>query len=590
MGIRDYLALLRRQWWVVLAVMLVVVASTAAFYAVRTPTYEGTATAVVLPDDPAERFLNPPAPGQVDEQEVEAQAAFASSIPVAATAAKRLGNVDPAWLLDRISVEVDSETALIRIGVRDRDPARARDMTNAVAEAFVENRRQAAVANLKRVTDELGRQLEDLQRQITFLDAQIGDRARPSPVPGQVDPASVGPPGTPRAARYAAAVRYQQVFDRQQLLLIEQSLRSGGAELVSGAALPLRPVGPGLLQSGAVAALVGLVLGFGLAFLRDHLDDRIRERDEAQAETGLPVLAELPKIQEDGGLAAATWPNGALAEAVRGLRTSLEHLDPNPLGRLVVTSPGRRDGKSFVAANLGVVFAQAGYRTVLVSSDLRRPTLEGVLGTNGTKGLTTLVDIEGLRPAAPGSTPASAGERGDGARRSDGLGQPHENELQVSVSTLLVRTQIDNLCLLPCGPLPSNPAELLNSTTMAETLDELGRLADVVILDTPPVLAVTDASILATEADGVVLVATPGQTTRAALQRARATLAAANARLLGIVLNRVQRTTSENEDYYSYSSSHPVTAEDGSQSTDDRADGGRQRRWLASRRARNSRQ
>ncbi len=573
MGIREYLALIRRQWWVVLVAVVVVVTSTLVAYAVRTPTYQGTATVVLLPDEPAERFFNPAVPTQVSEKEVETQGAFAASFPVAAAAARSLGNVDPAWLLERTSVDADSETALIRIGVRHSEPARARDMASAVAEAFVENRRQAAGANLKRVTDELGRQLVELQTEVAALDARIGDRGRLPP--GQADPTTVGPPGSPTSERYAATIRYQQVFDRQQLLLIEQELRSGGAELVSGAALPPRPVGPGALHSAVIAAFVGLLLGLGLALLRDHLDDRIRERDEAEAESGLNVLAELPKVEQDGGVAAATWPHGALAEAVRGLRTSLEHLDAGPVRRLVVTSPGRRDGKSFVAANLGVVFAQAGYRTVLVSSDLRRPTLEAILGTpNGSTGLSTLVGVDALRPAGPATTPSSP--QADGAAGSIGHVQPPDLEPKGPVATSLISTTITNLCLLPCGPLPPNPAELLNSTSMADTLNELDRLADVVILDTPPVLAVTDACVLATDAGGVVLVASPGRTTRAHLQRARATLAAADTRLLGIVLNRVRRRRSENDAYYVA----PTGLGNGTEDIGPQANGGRRRRLL----------
>ena len=543
MGIRQYLALVRRQRWVVVMAVVLVMASTAAFYQVRTPVYRATATVVLQPGDPSERFFVPP--NQVEAPpNVETEAIFAASFPVAAEAATGFPGVGPEELLEDISVTADAESRIVRVAVTRPDPVQARDMANAVARAFVDSRRQAETADLQRVSNELGVALERLQREIANLDAQIGDGGIATGAQA-LNPAGVGPPGSLTFARYAATIRYQEIFERQQLLLIEQSVRTGGVELAAPAPLPLRPVGPNLLYSGLVAGFVGLLVGLGLGLLRDHLDERVRTRDEAESETGLAILAELPRRRQRRRaapeVASAIRPHGALAEAARGLRTRLQRLDPQaPVRRMVITSPSRREGKSFVATHLAMAYAQAGYQTILVSADLRRPTLEGIFEIpQDMVGLSTVVGVSGLQPAPLAS---------DEGRRSQGEWSQDLHRLPVEEA--LIVTFTPNLFFLPCGPLPPNPAELLSSAGMTETLDHLSRLADVVLIDSPPVLAVTDASVLAAQADGVVLVAASGQTTRRALRQAHATLAAANTRVLGVVLNKVLRRPSENDDYY----------------------------------------
>lgn len=544
MGIRDYLAVVRRQRWVIIATVVVVLASAVAFSLLRTPQYQATATVLLRPGDPSERFFTP---NQAEPPlNVAGEAAFATSFPVVAEAAEALPGVDPVEMLDDLSVTVDEESAIVGVAATRADPAQARDMATAVARAFVESRRSAATANVGRILTELGTELEELQGQIADLNAQIGDGGLGTP-PEALNPATAGPPGSPTAARYAALVRYQEIFERQQLLLIEQSVRRGGAELVSPALLPSQPVGPGLPQSAAVAGFTGLLVGLGLALLRDHLDDRVRTADDAAAEAGLTVLAELPKVprrrRKPSGVESVVRPHGALAEAARGLRTTLQCLEPdNPVRRLVVTSPGRSDGKSFVALNLATVYAQAGYRTVVVSADLRRPTLEIALGAPaGGVGLTSVVRASGLQAAE------LAAATGNGQRREP-MGEPVEH--RPSLEDALIPTSVPKLSLLPCGPLPSNPSELLGSTAMVRILERLGEMLDIVVIDTPPVLAVTDAAILATEADGVVLVVAPGHTASRAVRRATAALSGVNARLLGIVLNKVVRASSDNDDYY----------------------------------------
>jgi non-specific protein-tyrosine kinase len=205
-------------------------------------------------------------------------------------------------------------------------------------------------------------------------------------------------------------------------------------------------------------------------------------------------------------LIAFTKPRSPQAEAYRGLRTNIQFsAAERPLRSLLVTSAGPGEGKSTAAANLAVVMAQADVKTVLVDCDLRRPSLHEIFHLRNASGLTNLF---------------LAGD-----------GQAGELPLQ--------QTAVPNLWLLPSGPLPPNPAELLGSSRMDTALTRLAERADVVILDSPPVAAVTDAAVLSTKVDGVLLVVGAGTVKRDVVRRAKSQLEAVNARVLGIAVTNV---------------------------------------------------
>lgn len=203
------------------------------------------------------------------------------------------------------------------------------------------------------------------------------------------------------------------------------------------------------------------------------------------------------------GLITLTDPRSPVAEAYRTLRTNLyfSSLD-RPIRTLVVTSAAPEEGKSTTLANLAVTIAQGGRRTILADCDLRRPSLHEIFGVSNAQGLTTMM------------------------MEASALAQPP-----------LLATGVDNLWLLPSGPLPPNPAELLGSNRMDEVIAALKERADMVLFDAPPVIAVTDAAVLASKVDAVLLVVSAGRTRREHVQRARALLDRAGIRLIGAVLN-----------------------------------------------------
>lgn len=204
-------------------------------------------------------------------------------------------------------------------------------------------------------------------------------------------------------------------------------------------------------------------------------------------------------------LITVTDPRSPVAEAYRSLRTNLEFssLD-HPLRTVLLTSPGPEEGKSTTLANLAVTTAQTGRRVIVVDCDLRRPRQHEIFGISNGVGLTTMMRDEGALAHPP-----------------------------------LQETEVAGLWVLPSGPLPPNPAELLASQRMGQVIERLKELADQVLFDAPPVVAVTDAAVLAGRMDGVLLVINAGSTKRELARRAKEVLERVNARLIGAVLNNV---------------------------------------------------
>jgi capsular exopolysaccharide synthesis family protein len=220
-------------------------------------------------------------------------------------------------------------------------------------------------------------------------------------------------------------------------------------------------------------------------------------------------------------LVTLTNPRSPVSEAYRTLRTNLEFssLD-KPIKTMVVTSPGPEEGKSTTLANLAITLAQAEKRVVLVDCDLRRPSLHEIFGVNNGVGLTTMMVDDSVMKAPP-----------------------------------LVDTEVEGLRLLPSGPLPPNPSELVGSRRMGEIIAILTEQADIVLFDAPPIIAVTDAAVLASRVDAVLLVIKGGATKRDHAQKATALLEKVNAHLVGAVLNNVKMDTS----YYRYYTEHKST-------------------------------
>jgi len=283
---------------------------------------------------------------------------------------------------------------------------------------------------------------------------------------------------------------------------------------------PEFPVAPRKRLNTLLASVVGCMLAVGVAFLIEYLDDTIRTTDAVQA-LGLSTLGTLPRFrfaEGDEGPIAAVRPRSPLAEAYRILRTKIQVATDRPLDTLLVTSANPFEGKSTVVANLGVVMAQAGLSVIVVDSDLRCPILHDIFGLPNKVGLSNALIADG---------------------------PSHDGYLQT--------TQLQNLRVLTSGPLPPNPAELLGSRRMGRVIQQLKEEADVVLFDSPAVLAVADAALLAKQMDGVLLVVEAGATRREAALRAKEDLTRVGANLIGAVLNKLSPKGAGGYYYHYYS-------------------------------------
>ena len=286
---------------------------------------------------------------------------------------------------------------------------------------------------------------------------------------------------------------------------------------VRAATPPPSPSSPKPVRNTALGFLLGLAIGFGLAVLREVLDTRVRTADDIRQVTDSSVMAAMAHDDEasDHPLIVHSAPHSIRAEAFRRLRTNLQFLDvADRLESIVVTSSLPGEGKSTTAINLAITLADAGSRVALVDADLRRPSVAEYMGIEGRAGLTTvLIGKAGL----------------DDVIQPWGDGKLH---------------------VLTSGQVPPNPSEMIGSHAMAWLLGELVKRYDVVVIDTPPLLPVTDAAILARLTGGALVVAAANRVHRTDLADAIGSLEAVGARVLGVVMNRLARKQTDSYSYY----------------------------------------
>ncbi len=313
--------------------------------------------------------------------------------------------------------------------------------------------------------------------------------------------------------------QYESVYKRLKDIELSGALRTSNVKVLDAARPSMAPIRPNVPQGVLMGVIAGLVLGLGLALLLEFLDSSVASQQDVEDRLGLTFLGFVPTIPEgEAGpkdLHVFREPKSLIAECTRAVRTNLLFMSPDkPFKRMLVTSSGPQEGKSTTAINLGITMAQSGNRVLIVDTDMRRPRQHKAFGVSNELGVSSLVVGEG------------------------------------TLDDALKSTEVPGLFVLPCGPVPPNPAELLHTRAFADLLASLDGKFDRVILDSPPVGAVADAVVLATQADGVVVVLKAGQTHRDMAQRTVRALRDVKANLYGAVLNDVNLERSKYGDYY----------------------------------------
>lgn len=408
-------------------------------------------------------------------------------------------------LRKRVRADAPLDSTLLTITASDSDPTRSAAIANALASQLIAaspavQGRQADIQ--KAVDDDLQAtrdQLATVQKEVDGLTSltvrTVDQEARLATLQDQL---------VSLRSTYSAILAFSSAGPSNLLSVIQP-------------AVPIDvPVSPRPLLSSLLAAFVGLIIAGAVIYIAAFLDRAIRDSDDVEEVVGLPTLGSVPRMKGKSGrseiyrLAALLFPRSATAEAYRMLRSNLEFASVDrPVRTLLVTSALPWEGKTVTASNLAIAFALDGRRVLLIDADLRKPSVHVLFELPNDRGLTTLLRDDDASPA--------------------------------SLESILHKGEPEGLSILTSGPLPPNPAEVLGSQRMRAILDRLSNGQDLVVIDSPPLQAVTDAAILSSFVSGTLLVIDASLGRRAAVRQSRESLAKANAHVLGAVLNRIPK-------------------------------------------------
>jgi succinoglycan biosynthesis transport protein ExoP len=519
MELRQYIAIAARWWWLII---LLTAAAAAASYAVSErlmPVYESSTTLMVGQSIQATELTT----GDIltSEQLAQTYAYIAQRQPVLQSTIEAL-SLNDTWqeLKKRVTVNPVRDTQLLEIIVEAGSPEEARITADEIAHQLIllsptslQNQEQNENQQLVRQrAEELRTKIEAGQARLKELEAAMTGSLSAQQVQdlqGEIN-------------TLERLVTDWENAHTQLLVFIESKRSPNYLAVIAPAQANPEPVRPRIPLNTALAGVVGFLVALGLIFLLEYLDDTLKSADDVNQALGLTPLGAVSQIKGkryQDKLITSEDSFSPAVEAYRIIRSNIQFKSiDHPVKSIVVTSSVAGEGKSITAANLGIVMAQAGLKTVLVDADLRRPVQHQIFTVPYAKGLTDL------------------------------LRSP-----QLEINSYLKQTKIENLQVVTCGDLPPNPTELLGSQRMGQLLAGLCEIADVVIYDSPPATPVADASVLSRRVDGVILVVEAGQSHREMARQAIANLEQAGANILGGVLNRVPQKGGGY--YYYYSSS-----------------------------------
>ncbi len=516
MDLRRQLAVIRHWAWLIVACMLLA-GGTAFLVSSSLPkTYEAKAVLVVGQSASDAQISSDYNQLLASQKLSQTYATMATTRPILQTVIKSLGlettkgiPTTPDELRNRITTQAPQNNNFVYITVVDGNPDTASAIANTIADQLVRTA-PAMAGQLAGTVDFAKAQLTQMQDDIAAI---------------QKDIASL--PATGLTTDQQQQLKDDQTRLAQDrtvyatLLQIQAASAVTSVSQVDPAIPPQTPSGPRVLLNTALAVLLGLIIALGIAFLAEYLDDTVKSPDDVAEVTGVSTLGAIVRMRSERdveyNLTTVNDPRSPATEGFRTLRTNLEFASVDkPLRTILITSAVPSEGKTTIAANLAVVFAQTGKRVILLDSDLRRPGVHRVFDLPNSFGLTNLL-------------------RSDTVTIDDVAHEP-----------------VPGLKVVTTGALPPNPAELLASNRMKEVLAHLEASSDIVIVDSPPLQVVTDAALLASRTDGALLVIDGGRTRKGAVRQARETLDRVGARLLGASINRLSERGNTGYYYYYY--------------------------------------
>lgn len=519
MAIRQFAADIWRWLWLIALSGLIAGAIAYGISTMTVPVYAAS-TRLLINQAPASKLTSDYNSLLTSERLAKTYAEMLRTRPVMAAVIAQLQlSTTPDALAQHIIVSVVRDTQLIEVTVEDTSPQRAADIANTIVDVFAQQNHDLQLSRYTSIQQGLEQEQAQLQTNIDQTNASIA----------QLESANA-PADTQERNRLQAALsgyrdraaNLNASLEDMRLAMVQASDTINAIETAQAEVTPVRPH---TFANVLLAAMAGMMLAIATVGVTGYLDDTVKSTEDVEKLTNVVSLAAIGSIPAQvraSGPIAMMSGYSPIAESYRMLRANLDFaaIDQR-LRTIVVTSSGPGEGKSTTIASLAIAIAQSGKRVILVDTDLRRPTLHRIFGTSNGQGVTTAL---------------------------------FANNTQ-SLDDHLLATKIETLRLMPSGPLPPNPAELLGSQRMTTLLQQLVMQADVVLFDTPPLLAVVDAALLASVCDATLLVAAATTTRASALKRAKDQLSQSGARMVRAVLNRVESSASGYYGgYYAYES------------------------------------
>ncbi len=546
----HYWTLLLKQWKLILGCFLLVGLGALIVSKLMTPLYQATAQVQVTASSSSN--------GQTDytnllasDQLVQTEAQLATSGPILSEVASHF----PGMTADIVSKEATSSTPpntqLFQVVVLDPDPRRAAALANDIAQTLIKQEtgiaQQQNTQNAQQIQQDLkttSQHISDISNSIAYLQARGGHQGDVILLELQLN-------------------SLQQHYAQWQTLLAQLELNEAENDtilhIVQLAQPSPAPVRPDILLNAAIGFMAGLFLGVLAVILVDRLDTRVRTSEALTALLGWSVIGTIWRDPAAEGGDRLEWINtqghDANIESYRILRTNIGFscID-NPLRLLMVTSAMPGDGKSTVAANLAIFMAKAGKNTLLVDADLRRPVQHQIFNLPADqKGLSNALLALSMPPSPDGT--ARVGSQFIAPivpQSTTGIPNSGVGVTGFPLEEYAHAVGVPSLRVMPSGPLPPNPSEMLDSKPMQRFYDLVANCgADLVIFDVPPICGLSDANIIASKVDGTMLVVDSTRATRGQLKQVKTLLAQDGASVIGCVVNKQRR--SRNDSSYSYS-------------------------------------
>ncbi len=515
-GLGRYLTLARKWLWLIVLVTSLGALGGYMFARTIPPTYRATTTMLI---GQLQQNLDPTQTDLQSSTNLAAAYALLTQQPKILQATAQATGYGGQWQDLYYAVQTAAQPQLLRISVTTGDALISQLLANELANQLIVQgpiSEQQIQAQTERQF--IQAQLVNLRKQILAGQKSVEDLTARLTIEND--------PETARDLNARVSILQDKVDGWQNNYAALSDLLNRNNDLfvtvLAPASVPNAPISPNIPQIILLGALLGFMLSCVLIYTLEYIDDTIKDAEDSQRILGKPTLGAIIRISgiraPRDGLVTLNKPRSPISEAYRVLRTNLRYSGiENPGGAMLVTSAGPGEGKSTTAANLAVSMAQVGKRIVLLDADLRRPSVHKIFGLDNARGLSDLFSNE-----------------------------------NVALEDVLQPTTIPSLRVITSGAIPPNPAEMLDSRMMTQILASLRQNTDLVIIDSPPVLPVADASIIGSRCSGAVMVVDSGKTRTEIARRAVATLERANVQVAGVILNKLGAKQAAGYYYYYY--------------------------------------